>query len=144
MDSLRLTHVEDIPLLVACCRCEKAERPWDRIAAKAYCPHCQEALVVGEAPPLVERTEKRRCAVCDRVGTVCFHTFPLQEARAVAMDLCPEHLRGLLGRRLSPQSFFQLRRRLQAVGFDVEDIFLLHGAFYDSQGRAIQPAVEMT
>jgi hypothetical protein len=99
-------------------------------------------LAVGEGPPLVERTQKNRCAVCDQVGTVCFQSFPLQAASAVEMDLCPEHLRGLVGRKLGPHAFHQLRRKLLAVGVRVEDIFLLHGAFYDSQGQALQPAIE--
>jgi hypothetical protein len=58
------------------------------------------------------------------------------------MDLCPEHLRSLLARRLGPYAFNQIRRQLQAAGFDVEDLFLLHGAFYDAQGRALHPAYE--
>jgi len=142
MDSLRMVPTDSIPALVTCCRCAGGERRWDRIAGKAYCPNCQELLAVGEAPPLVERAEKQRCAVCDQIGTVCFQSFPLQGATAVEMDLCAEHLRGLLGRQLGPHAFHQLRRKLHVVGIAVDDIFLLHGAFYDHQGQALQPAIE--
>ena len=91
---------------------------------------------------MIERTVRNHCAVCDQVGTVCFETFPLQAEGPVYIELCPEHLRGLLGRKLGPHAFHQLRRRLVQLGLDVEEIFLLHGAFYDGQGRAIQPAME--
>jgi hypothetical protein len=35
-----------------------------------------------------------------------------------------------------------MRRQLRAVGVSVEDVFLLHSAFYDLNGRALQPATE--
>ena len=127
-----------------CCRCRRAERKWDRIVGKAYCPNCQEMLAVGEGEPLIERTEKRRCSICNRLGTVCFQTFPLQAERPIAIDLCSEHLRSLLGRRLGPYAFHQLRRQLRQVGVTVDSVFLLHGAFYDNHGRALHPAVEMS
>jgi hypothetical protein len=144
MESVRLVAADSISTPLPCCRCGQAERSWDRIAGKAYCPNCQEALALGEAPPLVERTEKNRCAVCNRLGTVCFHTFPLRGPDPVAVDLCPEHLRGLIARGLGPQAFHQIRRRLQSLGLAADEIFLLHGAFYDSHGRALQPANETT
>lgn len=142
MESLRMAPNQQRPAVLPCCRCARAERSWDRIAGKAYCPECQEALVMGLADPLVERTEKKRCGACDRAGTVRFLTFPLQEATPVEMDLCPEHLRALLGRRLSAAAFGQLRRRLQVLGLGVEMIFLLHDAFYDEQGHALQPTID--
>jgi hypothetical protein len=98
---------------------------------------------MGLADPLVERTERQPCGACRWIGTVRFLTFPLQGATPVEMDLCPEHLRALLGRRLNPAAFGHLRRRLQGLGLTVERIFLLHDAFYDEQGRALQPAVEV-
>ena len=143
MESLRVIPAASIPQNLPCCRCGRAERCWDRIAGKAYCPNCQEMLAMGEGPPLRERTEKLRCTVCQKVGTVCFHSFPLHSGTAVAMDLCPEHLRALVGRRLGPYAFNQLRRKLNAAGLGVEHLFLLHGAFYDSQGRALQPAIDL-
>jgi hypothetical protein len=142
MDSLRIAAMDSVPPAAPCCRCGGGERRWDRIADKAYCPNCQESLATGEAAPLIERAAKNHCAVCEKVGTLCFQTFPLQAPAPVEMDLCSEHLRGLLGRQLGPHAFHQLRRQLHALGVDVEEVFLLHGAFYDSQGQALQPATE--
>lgn len=141
MDSLRVTAVNDESGPIPCCRCEAGDGHWDRIAGKPYCPNCQEMLALGEAEPLVERTRKQRCAVCSQVGTVCYATYPLNATAAVEMDLCPEHLRGLLGRQLGPYAYHQLRRELRMLGLEADAIFLLHDAFYDSNGRALQPAV---
>src|SRR5262249_12920061 len=115
MDSLRLAPSQSRPAATACCRCANPKRHWDRIAGKPYCPECQEALVLGLAAPLTERTEKKACAACGRTGTVCYLTYPLQTTTPVEMDLCPEHLRALLGRRLGPYAFHQLRRRLHVL-----------------------------
>jgi hypothetical protein len=98
--------------------------------------------VLGEADPLVERTEQALCAVCGRGGTVRYLTFPLQSGTAVEMDLCAQHLRALLARSLKPAAYHQLRRQLAALGLEAGDIFLLHDAFYDAQGQALQPAVD--
>jgi hypothetical protein len=143
MDSLRLALHHSLATAAACCRCAADQRQWDRIAGKAYCPECEEALILGLVTPLRERTESKPCAICCRTGTVPYLTFPLHSLTAVEMDLCPEHLRGLLGRRLRPYAFEQLQRRLRKLGLDVEQIFLLHDAFYDPLGRALQPAGEM-
>jgi hypothetical protein len=143
MDSLRLAAKETVPATIGCCRCLEANCRWDRIAGQAYCPNCQELLAQGEAEPLILATEKKGCAVCNHQGTVCYLTFPLQADAPVEMDLCPDHLRSLLGRRLSPPAFHQLRSKLAALGFDAEEVFLLHGAFYDSQGRAFLPALDL-
>jgi hypothetical protein len=140
MDSLRLTST--VLGTLPCCRCGSQERRWDRIATKAYCPECQESLVLGLSAPLIEKTEKNRCAVCSKGGTVRYLTFPLQAKTAVEIDLCAEHLRALLGRRLGPYAFHQLRRRLHVLGLGVELIFLLHDAFYDDYGHALQPAAD--
>jgi len=142
MDSVRLASPDDVYVGVACCRCAEKDRRWDRTAGKAYCPNCQEALALGEAEPLIERTEKRLCAACSRQGTISFVTFPLDAPRPVEIDVCPEHLRGLLGRCLAPRAFHQLRRQLFLLGVDVAEVFLLHKTFYDSHGRALQPALE--
>jgi hypothetical protein len=143
MDSVRLTPPDNVLVWVPCCRCADKDRRWDRIAGRAYCPSCQEALAVGESEPLIERTEKRFCAACSRQGTVCFVTFPLDAPRSVEIDLCPEHLRGILGRCLGPHAFQQLRRQLFLLGVEVSEVFLLHDSFYDTHGRALQPATEM-
>lgn len=142
MDSLRIVTIDQRSILEPCCRCAESERRWDRIAGKPYCPNCEELLARGEAPPLVERTERNVCAVCSQQGTVRFLSFPLHNAEPIEIDLCPEHLRCLLERRLGPHAFFQLNRQLGALGIDAEDIFLLHGTFYDHRGRALRPAVE--
>jgi hypothetical protein len=142
MDGMRLSPPGEVSSWVACCRCETPAQSWDRIAARAYCPSCEEAIILGDAPPLVERTERRYCAVCHSEGTVRYLTYPLNSSQPVEIDLCPEHLRGLLGRRLGSHAFAQLRRQLYLLGLNVADVFLLHEAFYDPNGRALQPANE--
>lgn len=142
MDGMRLCPQGGVSLWAACCRCETPAQSWDRIAGKAYCPSCEEAIITGESAPLIERTDKRHCAICHTVGTVRYLTFPLNATQAVEIELCPEHLRGLLGRRLGSHAFAQLRRQLYLLNLNVADIFLLHEAFYDCQGRALQPASE--
>jgi hypothetical protein len=143
MESLRLAATEAVPVRVPCCRCGRDERAWDRIVGKAYCPNCQEMLAIGEGEPLIEKTHDNRCAICARLGTVCFHSFPLQKTVPIAIELCPEHLRALLGRRLGPYGYHQLRRLLEGQGIDAHQVFLLHGAFYDVRGRALQPAIPL-
>jgi hypothetical protein len=142
MTSVRLAALDHVLPLAPCCRCGAGQRPWDHIAGQSFCPHCLEALAMGEADPLITRTENSRCAICHQLGTVRYLTFPLHWSRFVEMDLCGEHLRGLLGRRLGPHAFAQLRRQLVGIGLEVDLIFLLHDAFYDRHGRALQPAVE--
>jgi hypothetical protein len=142
MKRARILPGDGVSAHVRCSRCSADQQPWDRIAGTAYCPGCEEAIVHGDSPPLVARTEPNPCAACERVGTVRYETFPLHGAGAVAIDLCAEHLRALLARRLGPHAYHQLRRQLQALGVAVEDVFLLHAAFYDRNGRALQPAEE--
>jgi hypothetical protein len=142
MDNLRLCSPEEVTTSVPCCRCAAVAVTWDRIIDQPYCPNCQEALATGEAPPLIAKTEKNHCTVCNCVGTVRYMTVPLNSTNPIVMDLCPEHLRGLLGRRLGNHAFIHLRRRLAKLGIDVADVFLLHDAFYDANGRALQPAIE--
>lgn len=141
MPSIRRIARKEISLAEACCRCAEPMRRWDRIAGKAYCPNCEEDLIVGVAERLREPTERRHCAICDRAGTVRFLTFPLGGRTPVELDLCSAHLRSLLGRCLGPSAFRRLRRRLQAVGLDAEHVFLLHDTFYDAEGFALQPAI---
>ena len=143
MQSVRVASLRESTATLPCCRCANDERNWDRIIGKAYCPECQEALVLGLTAPLIERAEANACAACNRVGTARYLTFPLHSSTPIEIDLCPEHLRRLLGRRLGPHAFRQIRRRLSVIGIGVERIFLLHDAFYDRSGRAIQPAHEV-
>src|SRR5260221_4407607 len=102
MERIRLAAVAKEHALVVCSRCNRGGGRWDRIADQPYCPHCQEGLALGETEPLILRTAKDRCAVCDQLGTVRFLTFPLQSAEAVELDLCPGHVRGILVRHLRP------------------------------------------
>lgn len=142
MNGLRLAPMESSSALEACSRCSQGGQRWDRIAGHPFCPQCQESLALGESEPLVLSTIKKHCAVCDHLGSVCFHTFPLQKPTPVEMDLCAEHLRCLLGRRLGPHAYHQLRRQLDVLGVDILEIFLLHEAFYDLNGKARQPVIE--
>jgi hypothetical protein len=143
MERIRLTAVPKDNALLPCSRCDRGGGRWDRIADATYCPHCQEGLALGDAEPLILPTTKDRCAVCDHVGTVRFLTFPLQSAEAVELDLCPAHVRGIVGRHLGPFAYHQLRRQLDAMGVPVNDIFLLHEAFYDLYGRALHPLSDL-
>ncbi len=95
MDSIRIRPPDAVPVGALCCRCAGQAPGWDRIAGKPYCPDCQESVIVGDAPPIIERTERHRCTVCASEGTVRFLTFPLHSSEAIELDLCPEHLRGL-------------------------------------------------
>lgn len=142
MERMRLAPVESVFPKIACCRCADNARWWDRIGGKTYCPHCLEMLALGEAEAVSLRRDRRRCAICDQVGTVRYLTFPLHSRRPVEADLCGEHLRALIGRRLGPHSYYQLKNHLGRLDLDVTDIFLLHEAFYDSLGHALQPAVD--
>jgi hypothetical protein len=112
------------------------------VADKPICPDCQEVLALGEGEPLVEPLQKRRCAVCLMNGTVCYRTYPLQSTTSVEIDLCPRHFRALLGRRLDRYSFRRLARQLQTLLLSVQQVFLLHDAFYDDDGRPLQPVPE--
>lgn len=142
MDSLRWVSGDGVAADEPCSRCQASGCHWDRILHRAFCPDCEESLALGEGPPLVLRAERRRCVVCDRQGTVPFQTFPLHASGPVEMDLCGEHFRALLGRRLGPHAFHQLRRRLETLGLRAERVFLLHEVFYDNSGRALAPVAD--
>lgn len=139
MESLRLAPTESIAPVTPCCRCDDGSRAWDRIARHTYCPNCLERLAHGETPPIVEPIARHRCAVCHHLGSVRYVTYPLHSRRPIEIDLCSEHLRNLISRRLGPHAFEQLRRQLTALGIGTNDVFLLHDAFYDPHGRARQP-----
>ena len=140
MPGLRIAPLNSVPLLIPCCRCNKEDRPWDRIAGKAYCPGCQESMILGESEPLVEKSENNVCAVCGQEGTIGYLSFPLGSSTPIAMDLCPEHFRALVGRSLPTPAFRRLAQSLGRLGVEVDDVFLLHRAFYDRYGRALKPA----
>ncbi len=142
MECMRLAPKESVFPKLPCCRCGDVARYWDRVGGKTYCPGCLEAIVSGEGDPILERADRRRCAICHYAATLRYLTFPLQSRRPIELDLCGEHLRAMVARRLGPHAVAQLRRQLQALGLDVSLIFLLHEAFYDAQGRALQPVAE--
>jgi hypothetical protein len=139
MDGLRIVPGDGSIRSTPCSQCGGTGQGWDRIAGQPYCPDCEENLARGEAPPLVVRTEKQRCCVCHRVGIVRYQTVPLGGTTMLELDLCPHHFRCLLARRLEPSAFYHLARQLNAMQLSVARIFLLHDAFYDRQGQALQP-----
>jgi hypothetical protein len=142
MNSIRMASADSFDLWKPCCRCGQMALGWDSIAGKPYCPNCEEAIVQGDGDPLIAATQRRQCNVCPSFGTVTVQTFPLKASQPVEMDLCPNHLRALLGRRLGAHAYSQLRRQLSGLGLDVHDVFLLHEAFYDARGRALLPAAD--
>ncbi len=142
MDRLRILASRGSEVPTACCRCGLDQDRWDRIAGKSYCPNCQEDLGMGEGQPIIERAERNRCVICSHIGTIRFLTHPLRASAPVEMDLCAEHLRTLVGRCLRPWAFRQLTRQLDRLGLSSGEIFLLHDAFYDRNGKALQPAFD--
>jgi hypothetical protein len=143
MSSIRLTSDGGLSPQSPCVRCASIGCHWDRLDGRPVCPDCQEALLRGEAEALLIRREGRPCAVCSQVGTVRYLTFPLHESEPIEMDLCPLHLRDLMARRLSRRAFQRLRRQFNLLGLAVEQIFLLHEAFYDENGVALRPMPEV-
>ena len=140
-----MTNLDSLPGLIGqaplpCSRCGDASRDWDRLGGRALCTQCQEALVLGLAAPLRLQARPGPCAACSSPGTAEFLTFPLRSRTPVELPLCAAHLRALLGRDLSVPAFERLRQRLHALDIGVDRIFLLHQAFYDRAGRALQPA----
>jgi hypothetical protein len=138
MDGLRTLTVDDKTAPRECGRCQATGCPWDRIGGLSICPDCQESLIRGEGEPLRLPFEPRNCTACGVEGTVPFVTVPLR-ASAVVIDLCASHVRALLQRSLDRAAFLELARQLQTLGLSPGRIFLLHEAFYDVQGQALQP-----
>lgn len=122
-----------------CILCQATGCPWDQIAGKPVCTDCQELLICGDLSPWNLEPQSSRCALCETSATIPFLTYPLCDPDPVEIDLCGSHLVALLGRRLSARAYRRLRRRLNKLGFAVEQFFLLHEAFYDEEGRALQP-----
>jgi hypothetical protein len=143
MEGMRLVEGKGLSAQEPCVRCQANGCPWDRIAGKPICPDCQEALALGEAPALSERAERRRCLICQHLGTVSYLTYPLQSAVAIELDLCLWHFQALLSRRLERHALLQVSRQLHTLGLSAKQVFLLHDAFYDENGRALQPVPEM-
>jgi hypothetical protein len=141
MSGLRSLTADDEAAPTICGRCRATGCPWDRIGGVSVCPDCQELMIRGEGEPLRLHSQPHRCAACGNSGTLPFVTVPLR-ARPVVIDLCALHLRELLGRRLEPEAFLELARQLLELQLVPGRIFLLHEAFYDRQGQALQPVAE--
>src|SRR5690242_14756261 len=139
MKGVRLSTASGQSPVAPCSRCQATGCPWDRVGEQAICPDCQEQLALGEGEPLVERVVGLRCAVCHRLGTVRYLTFPLHGREPLAIDLCPGHFHDYLARRLDRQAYRTLSRGLQGLGLTVKQVFLLHEAFYDERGHPLQP-----
>lgn len=139
MQRLRRMTQADTPAAAACARCRATGCPWDCVGGCTICPDCLEELARGEGEPLRLPREARPCLVCNVDGTVPFVTVPLRAAAPIALDLCPAHLRALLRRGLERSAFHELAGQLRAAGFEPGHVFLLHEAFYDGQGLALQP-----
>ncbi len=139
MTAMRVVRDPAVMPRSPCARCGAIGCHWDHLAARPICPDCQEGLLRGDGEALVLKRERRGCAVCERIGTVRYLTFPLHESEPIEIDLCPAHLRDLMARRLSRRAFQRLRRQLNLLGLAVEQIFLLHESFYDENGSALRP-----
>ena len=143
MTGLRIVAGIEVVPTTPCIRCQADGCPWDRIADKPMCPDCQERLAMGEGPPLIEKPDRgHSCAICAQTGTLRYLTYPLHLKEPLEIDLCGEHLQALLYRRLDRTAFQHLVERLEDVGVQTQQIFLLHNAFYDPAGRPLQPVIE--
>jgi hypothetical protein len=143
MEGLRLWTGEAFGRHKPCSRCQATGCTWDQVAGQAICPDCQEDLVTGEGPPLVERVEPRACGVCGHLGILRYLTLPLHTNRPLEFDLCSRHFRALLMRRLDPAALTQITRCLQSFGLARRQVFLLHEVFYDELGRPLQPVPDV-
>ncbi len=121
-----------------CERCENETNLWDRLAGHVLCPECIEQMMIGIAPPIREPVTDVRCAICAALG-VTFETNLHRSRIAVHVPLCGDHLRDLAARRLDPPSFSVLYARLKNLSINRQKIFLLHDAFYDERGKALNP-----
>jgi len=100
-------------------------------------------LVRDEGEPLIERVERRPCAICHQVGVLPYVTLPLHSPEPLEIDLCGPHLQALLRRRLDRFAFRQLCDRLDDLGVKPRDLFLLHERFYDELGHPLLPVPEL-
>ena len=118
---------------------------FDRVGDVVVCPDCQALAVRGELSPALALSLNvgRACLFCNQTGTIPFVTWPLHGERALEFDLCPDHLRALLGRRLEPDQLRQVHRHLYSIGLQPRQVFLLCEAFYDeATGKALLPVPE--
>ena len=143
MDDVREVAAETPAAPVPCVHCRATGSTWDRVAGLPFCPDCQERLAHGETEALRLRAAPRPCAVCRHPGSVPFRTHPLRAAAPVEFDLCAVHFRALFRRGLDHAAFHHLVRKLRRVGVTPGQVFLLHEAFYDRHGRALQPVPDV-
>jgi len=137
--SLRWLPTPTPPPLEPCSRCRAQGCPWDRLDGAPLCPDCQQLLLLGQGDPIRIVPVEGRCAVCRVPRVVRYQTSPLRSQRLLEIDLCPDHLEALLGRRMSPRALARLALHLEELGLSSAQIFLLHESFYDTAGRALQP-----
>jgi hypothetical protein len=139
MAGVQLIYASGQSLTAACVRCQAVGCPWDRIGDQPICPDCEEQLALGEAEPLVDPLAKKKCLVCEKIGTVRYLTFPLHSKDPLAIDLCPLHFHEFLIRKLDRYTWRILVRHLREIGLAPRQIFLLHEAFYDDRGYPLHP-----
>lgn len=125
-----------------CCRCGANNNVWDKVGPHPICYECQEKLAANACEVWRFATRHGRCAVCDEAQVVPFASLPVHAGKALEIELCGQHLRDVLGRRLSKRAFRVLRAVLEDAGISTGEIFLLHGAFYNERGNALQPVEE--
>jgi hypothetical protein len=139
MRPVRLIPRHEVAALEPCSQCHAVGCHWGQIARRPFCPDCQESLARGTTPALVVPAERRPCSVCGSLGVTTYLTFPLAVPDPLEIDLCRDHFRALVSRQLKPAEYMHLRHALREHRLSPEDVFLLHEAFYDARGHALQP-----
>ncbi len=141
-----------------CDVCKSTGCPWDRLGYdprtgdwKTICPDCQQEAVVSGTHARFHLVWGH-CVCCDDPFTGCrggfprkvtpVLTFPLHTKRVLRLEFCAAHFHEFVGRRLGSWRLIILHRRLHWLGVCPRRVFLLHEAFYDHAGKALQP-VEM-
>ena len=116
MESIRLASADSIFPKIPCCRCGDQSRWWDRIAGKTYCPNCLEGAGRWGKAIRWLRAPTADAARFAIISARCA-TSPSRShsRRPVEMELCSEHVRALVARRLGPHAFEQLRRQLSGL-----------------------------
>lgn len=139
MKSLRLIRATSMNIELPCLICDAYGCPWDQIGNKPICTDCQERIMLGEIDPWQIPAEEGACLLCSSQSTIRYLTFPLCDPDPIEMDLCGRHLHALISRSLTSRAYRRLRRHVNRLGFAIEQFFLLHEAFYDEEGQALQP-----
>ena len=119
MESLRLAPADSIFPKIPCSRCADHSRGGTGSSAKPIARTASKRWRGERRSPLWKKPIAGVVAICHHLGTVRYVTFPLHSRRPVEMELCSEHLRALIVRRLGPHGFEQLRRQLHNLGIEV-------------------------